>query len=375
MRYLTPLSLAPLLLISLTGCLPEADEGLSLHDVSLYGAADPAATLYGYFYGPPTEVSVGGRALTLSEGRADDPLFVPSALLVNGEPTLDQRVAPLGATPLDVQRTRFSTDLIVRANEDLGTVAYFDGSLWFTLAEAVSAGEARRVVPRERVGGLFGLGELTREEASAFERLLTERGPVVVTALSERRTGARNVGGLSEYRRTALFAQTGLETEMSNADQGGADEGSGSSDANESAETGLTWQELAKGSQASGGEGSRFFVATSQAELENLWGLAYGGLLTPPEVPDVDFSAESVAGMFLGQRPTGGYSVDVQGVSLEDGEVYLQVDVTEPAQGAITTQALTNPWVMVRISQPGLSNAWFREAGSGELLGVARAGR
>ena len=375
MRYLATLFLTPLLLASLTSCLPEADEGLSLHDVSLYVAAESAATLYGYFYGPPTDVSVGGRALTLSEGRTDDPLAVPSALLVNGEPTLNQRLAPLNATPLNVQRTRFSTDLIVSANEDLGTVAYYDGSLWFTLTEAVSAGEERRVVPRERVSGLFGLGELTREEASAFERLLTERGPVVVAALPERRTGARNVGGLSEYRRTALFTQEGLETEMSSANQEGATEGSGSSDANESAETGLTWEELAKGSQASGGESPRFFVATSRAELENLWGLAYGGLLTPPEVPDVDFSTESVAGMFLGQRPTGGYSVDVQGVSLEDGEVYLQVDVTEPAQGAITTQALTNPWVMVRINQPDLSNAWFREVDSGELLGVARAGR
>ncbi len=375
MRYLTPL-LSSLLIVLLTSCLPEADEGLSLHDVSLYGAAEPenAATLYGYFYGPPTEVSVAGRALTLSEGRTEGPLAVPSALLVNGEPTLNQRLAPLGASPLEVQRTRFSTDLIVRANEDLGTVAYFDGSLWFTLTEEVSAGEERRVVPRERVSGLFGLGELTREEARAFEQLLTERGPVVVAALPERRTQSRSVGGLSEYRRTALFTQEGLETEMSSANQG-ADQRDMAEGSGEASETGLTWEELAKGSQVSGGESPRFFVATSQAELENLWGLAYGNLLTPPDLPSVDFSRESVAGMFLGQRPTGGYSVNVQGVSLEDGEVYLQVDVTEPAPGAITTQALTNPWVMVRVSQPNLSSAWFREVGSEELLGVARAGK
>ncbi len=363
MRYL-----ALLLALLLSSCLPETEEGLSLHDVSLYGDASPA-TLYGYFYGQPVQVNAGGRTLTLSEGRADDPLAVPNALLVNGEPTLSQRIAPLDGVPLTVARTPLSTDLVLQTNEDVGTVAYYDGDLWFTLAEDVEANETRRVVPRERVSGLFGLGELTREEARAFERLLTERGPVVVATLPERRTQPRNVGGLSEYRRTALVVQEGLETEMSSADA----EDTAASETQ--GETGLTWEELAKGSQASGGESPRFFVATSQAELENVWGLAYGNLLTPPDLPEVDFSRESVAGMFLGQQPTGGYSVSVQDVTLEDGEVYLQVNVTEPAQGAITTQALTNPWVMVRVSQPNLSNAWFREVGSGELLGVARAGK
>ena len=372
MRYL-----APLLVLLLAGCLPETEDGLSLHDVSLYGDAN-SATLYGYFYGQPAQINAGGRTLNLSRESVDDPLAVPSALLVNGEPTLSQRIAPLDAAPLSVQRTRFSTDLILRTGEDVGTVAYYDGNLWFTLAEDASAGEERRVVPRERVSGLFGLGELTREEAGAFERLLTERGPVVVATLPERRTPSRDVGGLSEYRRTALVVQEGLETEMSSANQEGANQENTNQENTTGAQrsdTGLTWEELARGNQASGGESPRFFVATSQAELENLWGLAYGNLLTPPEVPEVDFSSESVAGMFLGQQSTGGYGVSVQNVTLEDGEVYLQVDVSEPAQGAITTQALTHPWVMVRVSQPELSSAWFREVGSGELLGVARAGK
>ncbi len=365
-RHLFLLTL-PLLLLS--SCLPEAEEGLSLHDVSLYGDTASAATLYGYFYGEPAQLSAGGRTLNLTEGNADDPLAVPEALLVNGEPTLNQSIAPLNPLPFTVQRTSFSTDLILQTDEDLGAVAYYDGELWFTLTEDAGAGEEQRVVPRERVSGLFGLGELTREEARAFERLLTERGPVVVAALPETRTQARRVGGLDDYRRTALVVQEGLETDMSDA----ANQGDAETAPTETSD--ITWEELARGSQASGGESPRFFVATSQAELENLWGLAYGSLLTPPEVPDIDFSRESVAGMFLGQQSTGGYGVDVQDVTLEDDEVYLQVNVTEPAQGAITTQALTNPWVVVRISRPELSNAWFREVGSGELLGVARAGK
>ena len=366
MRYLA----ATLLLLLLSSCLPQEEGGLSLHDVSLYDIKTSentsTATLYGYFYGDPTQIDAGGTALNLTQGRADVPLAVPSALLVNDEPYLSQRVAPLNVKPLEVERTPFSTDLILRTGEDLGAVAYYDGDLWFTLTDDASAGEERRVVPRERVSGLFGLGELTRDEAQAFERLLRERAPVVVAALPEMRVPERRVGGLTEYRSTALVVQEGLTTEMSTNTQDTTDA---------PAETQLMWEELASGNQASGGESPRFFVATSQAELENVWGQAYGSLRPQPEVPQVDFSQESVAGMFLGQKPTGGYGVNVQDVTLEDGEVYVQVNVTEPAPDAITTQAFTNPWVMVRVERPDLSTAWFREVGSQELLGVAREGR
>ena len=369
MRYLV----ATLLLFLLSSCLPQEEGGLSLHDVSLYDIKTSentsTATLYGYFYGDPTQIDAGGTALNLTQGRADAPLAVPSALLVNNEPYLSQPVAPLTVKPLEVQRTPFSTDLILRTGEDLGAVAYYDGDLWFTLTDDANAGEERRVVPRERVGGLFGLGELTRDEARAFERLLTGRAPVVVAALPEMRVPERRVGGLSEYRSTALVVQEGLEegTQEGSTDMG-TDQGADSADA-------VAWEGLARGNQATGGESPRFFVANSQAELEDVWGQAYGSLRPQPEVPQVDFSQESVAGMFLGQKPTGGYGVSVQDVTLEDGEVYLQVNVTEPAPDAITTQAFTNPWVMVRIERPDLSNAWFREVGSQELLGVAREGK
>ena len=366
MRYLA----AALLLLLLSSCLPQEEGGLSLHDVSLYDIKTSentsTATLYGYFYGDPAQIDAGGTPLNLTQGRADAPLAVPSALLVNDEPYLSQPVAPLTVKPLEVQRTPFSTDLILRTGEDLGAVAYYDGDLWFTLTDDASAGEERRVVPRERVSGLFGLGQLTREEARAFERLLTGRAPVVVAALPEMRVPERRVGGLTEYRSTALVVQEGLTTEMSTDAQGAADTPT---------ETDLVWEELASGNQASGGESPRFFVANSQAELENVWGQAYGSLRPQPEVPQIDFSQESVAGMFLGQKSTGGYGVSVQDMTLEDGEVYVQVNVSEPARDAITTQALTNPWIMVRVERPDLSNAWFREVGSQELLGVAREGK
>lgn len=345
--------LLPLLL--LTGCLPAFQEGAPvLHDVALYTGG--GGRLYGYFYGEPAALSVGGRELGLTQGASDDPLSVPGALLVEGEPFLQQEVAPLENAPVVVQSVPYSTDLTVSANEAVLGVRYFDGERWFTLLDEADAGFSGRVVPRAEADGLYGLGALTRAEAEVFGRRVQAQGPVVVTALEGVRERTRQANGLGDYRHTALAVQRGLET------------------------VGVTptplaapWRELGRGTQATGGDAPSFELATSEAQFENLWRRAYGTVLTPPPLPEVDFGRESVAAMFLGTQTSGGYGVEVHNVALAGGEIYLDVAVTEPAPGALTTQALTNPWVMVALGVPDLSTVNFRSTDDGDLLGVAQS--
>ena len=237
---------------------------------------------------------------------------------------------------------------------------YYDGERWFTLLGEAAAGFSGRVVPRAEADGLYGLGALTRAEAEVFGRQVRTQGPVVVTALAEVRERTRQANGLGDYRHTALAVQRGLETV---------------------AEPVVTpnpvaapWRELGRGAQATGGDAPSFELATSAAQFENLWRRAYGTMLSPPPLPEVDFGRESVAAVFLGTRTSGGYGVEVHNVALEGSEAFLDVAVTEPAPGALTTQALTNPWVMVALGVPGLSTVNFRGTDDGELLGVARSG-
>ncbi len=347
-----------LLPLLLAGCLPSFQAGAPvLHDVALYTAQN--GSLYGYFYGEPTTLSVGGRDLELTKGASDDPLSVPNALLVEGQPYLKQAVTPLGNAPVVVQSVPFSTDLMVTTTEAVEGVLYFDGELWFTLLGAADTGYAGRVVPRERPDKLFGLGELTRAEADVFGRNLEARGPVVVTALAEVRDRTRQANGLGDYRNTTLVVRRGLETAGVTATP--------------AATAAPAWEVLATGTQATGGDSPSFELATSQAELERLWNRAYGLMVPKPPVPEVDFGRSSVAAFFLGTKNSGGYSVDVQNVAVESGEAYLDVATTAPAPGTLSTQALTNPWVMVRIETPNLGSAWFRDVSNGELLGTARS--
>ena len=350
-------------LFLLMGCLPQEEDALRLHDISLYNAGE--STLYGYFYGEPTALedgeagglTVGGRTLVLTEGASSAPLAVEDALLVNGEPYLSQPLGPVSPS-FEVARVPFSTDVTVRAGAGLETLLYWDGNRWFTLLEEAQPGFDARVSPRDRPEGLRDVGQLTRGEAEALERFLSNRGPLVVGVLSEPPSRPRAVGGLDEYLRTALVVQEGLETDRT---------------VSVTPVRELVWDVIASGNQASAGDTPIFEVATTQDEFVRLWNMAYGSQLSLPPIPPINFGRESVLGFFLGARPTGGYGIEVRDVTTEGGEYYVNVLVREPGPDTITTQAITSPWVLVRVPRPNIDVAWFRSAETGELIGVARS--
>lgn len=66
-------------------------------------------------------------------------------------------------------------------------------------------------------------------------------------------------------------------------------------------------------------------------------------------VPDVDFNRFMVVGIFLGSRPTGGYSVEVIKVESIGSELVVTYSEQRPAADAMVTQALTSPAHLVRV--------------------------
>lgn len=353
MRYFTFITI----LLLVAACVPEDGATPNLHDIAFYNL--DGSYVHGYFYGQPTILQTPTRQLVLTEGTTGDPFEVTAALLVNGRPYLRQSLEPLTAFPMRVQRVPMSSDLTLETGSrtKLQAVVYFDGSRWFTLAEDPNRGINTRIVPRERVEGLRNLGQLNRAEAQMLQEVLESRGPVVVGVIADPNFPMRNIEGLDEYRRTALVFQTNLPTNLT-AVRPPVQE--------------VTWDVLASGSQATVGEGAQFEIITNQDQLLRLWNRAHGAQLTPPPAPDIDFRRDTVVAYFMGQRPTGGYSLEVRDVTVEGNEAYVSIRQREPAPGEIVTQVLTSPWVMIRVPRPNLDVAWFRRAGSEELIGVAR---
>jgi len=350
MRFALP-ALAALVLLA--GCAPQTAP--KLHDVYLYGALDARLS---YLYGSPRTFDLDGHTVTLSEGSASAKYAVDGALLIDGAAYASTPLTPLDPAAAVVSRIPNTTDLELTADRAIEQTVYFDGGDYFTLADSAKAGTRQRVVPRPRLNRLRGLGELTDREADALADALQKGGkPFVVAVLPADALPKHTVNGTGEYLHTGLYVQQGLVTTAAAAPTAQQ----------------VPWEVLAQGQQAVGFDKPGFQLVTSQDQLTNLWYKAYGSQLQMPKVPTVDFSRETVVAAFDGQKPTGGYNLQVRDVTVENGELYIDLVATEPQAGAITTQGLTSPWILIHVLRGGFAVAWFRNPDDGSLIGVARA--
>jgi len=70
-----------------------------------------------------------------------------------------------------------------------------------------------------------------------------------------------------------------------------------------------------------------------------------------PPTPAVDFNTEHVITIQMGQKPTGGYGIELAepDATLNDGEALIRLRWIEPAPGAIVTQILTSPCLIIAL--------------------------
>lgn len=67
----------------------------------------------------------------------------------------------------------------------------------------------------------------------------------------------------------------------------------------------------------------------------------------------INYEREQVVLASIGQKPTGGFGVTLDGSEIIDDVLYLTIRVTEPAPGAMVTQALTTPCVVIAVTAEG----------------------
>ena len=101
-------------------------------------------------------------------------------------------------------------------------------------------------------------------------------------------------------------------------------------------------------------------VIREQPEWKNLWQRHASIKAHHPPPPAMDFSDQIVVAVFLGDKPTGGYEIAI--ISAEQSEGVLTVSFSEkgPRPDAITTQAFTQPFHIVRVAIPRVEKVVFR---------------
>jgi hypothetical protein len=88
-----------------------------------------------------------------------------------------------------------------------------------------------------------------------------------------------------------------------------------------------------------------------------LWARLVSDLQPAPPVPDIDFSREMIVVASMGLRPTGGFSIRIEGVYEAEGQLYVTVRETSPGPTCVTIQVLTAPVDVHRVAvHPGPVN-------------------
>jgi protease stability complex PrcB-like protein len=92
-------------------------------------------------------------------------------------------------------------------------------------------------------------------------------------------------------------------------------------------------------------DSSRQAVARTPAEWNALWKAHEFNRAAPA----VDFAHEMVVGVFMGSRPTAGFTVEIVGTEMRDGALVVRYRETAPSGGAVTAQILTSPFHLVAV--------------------------
>src|SRR4029079_1061906 len=123
----------------------------------------------------------------------------------------------------------------------------------------------------------------------------------------------------------------------------------------------VSFKTIAKGVRSGVREASQFAIR-SQSEWQKLW--RQHSLASTPRAPlrTVDFDKELVAAVFLGEKPTGGYGVEISSAEVADRSLTIFLKETSPKPGAIVTQAINQPFHIVRIETAGVETVSFRRA-------------
>ena len=98
-------------------------------------------------------------------------------------------------------------------------------------------------------------------------------------------------------------------------------------------------------------------VVRSDAEWTQLWRQHAPDRPQPP----IDFSKETVIGLFMGSRPNAGYSTAVVSATEGGGALIVRYTETRPAPGAITAQILTFPYHLAAIPRATATNVKFEK--------------
>jgi hypothetical protein len=120
---------------------------------------------------------------------------------------------------------------------------------------------------------------------------------------------------------------------------------------------------LAKGLASGVGQPTQVVVRDPN-DWAALWSRHMRTQIAPPPPPTVDFSRDMVVALFMGERSTGGYAIEVTRIERIDSSLSVHYRITRPDPGAMQAQALTQPFHLVALPRTDDSVTFVAEGQS-----------
>jgi len=124
--------------------------------------------------------------------------------------------------------------------------------------------------------------------------------------------------------------------------------------------TSIPLQNLLKGYSSGVREPLKIVIQT-QDELNSLWKRHSSVQASPSPAPQVDFATEMVAVIFLGEKSTGGYGVEITKAERNGSTLYLYYRERSPSPGGVLIQVMTQPYHLVKLAKQNVPPVFLRE--------------
>ncbi|MDK2013767.1 MULTISPECIES: protease complex subunit PrcB family protein [unclassified Deinococcus] len=319
----------------LSACTMTGPGNLRVHEAVLYGGAQERVVwVYGTLQGSASSVKLGSQSADL-RAQVTDPIATPGSLSVNGKATYRE---PTTTIPAQVTVTRQGSTFTVTpaSGAQISAVYYTDGQSWTRLNGTSGT------VGGTRVEGLKGAGQLTDDEARVLADTLRPQGPLAVAVLANQAAPALAVEPTpTEHLRSDLYILSSVP-----AAQVQPPRPLPGTPTTPTPGGNVTVTQIATGTNANTSEAGVQVAATASA-ASSLYARAYGRQSSVPTPPSV--TGRTLIGVFLGQRPTGGYGVQVVSAISSGTQLTLRIRLTAPVPGAILAQVITSPWAIVSV--------------------------
>lgn len=96
-------------------------------------------------------------------------------------------------------------------------------------------------------------------------------------------------------------------------------------------------------------EAPRQMIIKDKAAFAALWAEHSAHENPAPTMPRVNFAADTLVAVFAGNQPTGGHAIALAGLDKIHGGWELRLSLISPGPDCMTTQAMTQPWMMIRV--------------------------